>query len=240
MNNASLFMTLDFSGFNISGFATLDNSRSATVRQVSASRMEVLIDSQMIGETRTINGETFSQQLPSSLLDIPLVAERDGDRWDFRLAEGVPDGSQALELQVLSATTTDDDAMFPAAPVEPGSSWPMNAAQLTPFFGAFPEDLAGSSEMTLVKVTQYRGHRCARLRFSMNVTARTIILGNPTTQTIKATGEIYRSLEIFENLTVQQQGTMKITNPYNYGGESALRTVEGPFTATANLRAAAE
>jgi len=156
--------------------------------------------------------------------DLPLdgkmvIAQRtEKGRWIAKLdSRRKPTPGESSALYALSHLWSE--GIYPDKEVEIGQTWKIEASEFKSLFGNDFERPEGDFEFTLARMVEHEGQTCAKITGKGKFRSQTKGFGSPDgeaeeplTATMDITLEIFRSIDLAMDLTVNMSGTLDIRN----------------------------
>ena len=170
-----------------------------------------------------------------------LATRTSKGRWVAKLdGRRKPSSEESSALYALSYLWGEN--IYPDREMEIGQSWKVDAGEFRNLFGSDFERPQGEFDFTLARLVEHEGSDCVKITGKGKFTSRTKGLGaatgeeTPLTATMDLTFEIYRSIDLDMDLTVNMNGTLDISNDEDADGLRYSATSPVEFSRTFRKR----
>jgi hypothetical protein len=213
---------------------TSDSSEAAEVEIVSATKRKMRITESKTRQTRSLlkgvdlmpalqedkdnEGEEEGEDQEKVETDQSKLIDKDLDGtltdgiWKFALADGEP-SKEEQEALVKISWGADDDVAYPAKRIKFGEVFKMKTEGMAGLGGMLEHDIGGQVRGYLKEIVELHGHRCALILLDIDVHGKMDMRGEAVQVTFKLKGQVYRSLDVFEDLKRVLKGTI------SFGGD---------------------
>lgn len=214
---------------------TCDSTEStiATAEELKDGKVRLIIEKEVSSNSITLGGRTQSNDEQGPLVGIPLIAEKTNGKWTFRLEKGQPTPEQQEELDGLADDKAIDAEIYPDRKIKVGESWSMSPKAIAHLMGEDTPNASGKGTLTLKDIVEHNGQRCALIELDFEGSGTmTDDSGVAVQMTMAMKGDIYRSLEMFEDIKADLKGNIDMTSSPQEGFSMKMG---GPLTLTSSI-----
>ena len=235
MKMENCVLTLDAKGQQLEGIGNFTGYQRFESEYVSEDKVRVLYHSDKEIMRMEIGGISQSETTDGVLNGLPVIGTLTNGEWTFVLESSEePSPEQREKLKELAEESSGEGELYPLHRVQVGDSWALEKDSMKKFLGSNATNLQGSGIMEFREQLNFEGHPCAHLFFDLeiegDIPSKT---GSGRHMKMALQGEIYRSLDTYEDLYVNASGEMGMGETLSKNGMSMQMSMSGPIVITA-------
>ena len=171
------------------------------------------------------------------LQGVAVLGKKEGGKWTYKLESGTATPEQSKKLKEMSDGTADVisyEWCYPDHYVNVGDRWELDSRAKTIKTSLGSDGLTPSSTdwMELRELTTHGGHECAHLFFNFQSKVTSQDVNIKTTYEAWASGEIYRALDLLQDVSVTTKGEYNVEYA-SHDGETKIQ-MNMPMTINAS------
>lgn len=149
--------------------------------------------------------------------------------WQFELQDGDPTPDDEKMAEILS-NLIHNDRVYPSQRVKEGDRWAVGNELVKKWKAFDVDEMEGEGSIEYFGLITYDGSPCARLLFNwegrMKMEEEGVEGGE---MTLELSGEIIRTLDTFQDIKVEAEGTMKMSGKETEHGQDMDLAIVGPL-----------